>query len=202
MNTAERSSHFWIGWGGSIALHVLILGLAGFLWVRESRLQMVSGEPTIDLDFSAAKSEPAPQPITPPVPEKKEKIPAPESAPSEMTQFKKEQKPMAQPVPKSVPPPAGLSGSRVAASPDENHNRPPKYPEESVAAHEEGVVMVRVEVDASGHVTAVSLAKSSGFHRLDQAALRAVKEWRFFPETLAGIPVSSVKNQPVRFKLE
>ena len=50
------------------------------------------------------------------------------------------------------------------------------YPPESRAAGEQGVVILRLTVDASGRPTAMSIAKSSGFPRLDRAAVEA--GWR------------------------
>lgn len=98
--------------------------------------------------------------------------------------------------------PSNASKGAVEAQPDDLHNDPPVYPDESRMAHEEGVVILRVEVTASGETARVSLKQSSGFFRLDQAARQAVKRWRFHPGTVAGVPVPSEADVPVRFKLE
>jgi TonB family protein len=57
----------------------------------------------------------------------------------------------------------------------------PGYPAESRRAGEEGTVRVRFEVLASGRVGRVTLAASSGFARLDEAARNGVQGWRFEP---------------------
>lgn len=44
------------------------------------------------------------------------------------------------------------------------------YPRMSRKLHEEGIVLVRFVIHASGHVTDVGLVTSSGFERLDEAA--------------------------------
>ena len=90
----------------------------------------------------------------------------------------------------------------VEAQPDDLHNDPPVYPDESRMAHEEGVVILRVEVTAAGEAASVSIKQSSGYFRLDQAARQAVKHWRFHPGLVAGLPVQSEADVPVRFKLE
>ena len=43
---------------------------------------------------------------------------------------------------------------------------------------------------------------SSGFARLDQAALEAVQRWRFVPGRRSGTPEAMWFNIPVRFVLE
>jgi len=88
------------------------------------------------------------------------------------------------------------------ARPDEMHNEPPEYPEESRLAHEQGIVTLRVQVTARGEPIAVNVRQSSGYTRLDQAALEAVRHWRFHPALTVGIPVSSEVDVPVRFKLQ
>jgi protein TonB len=90
----------------------------------------------------------------------------------------------------------------VQAQPDRIHNEPPAYPEESRMAHEEGVVLLRVDVSASGQASRVAISQSSGYFRLDQAARKAVQEWKFQPGLVAGNPVLSQVDVPVRFKLE
>lgn len=97
---------------------------------------------------------------------------------------------------------SSASKGAIQAQPDELHNQPPEYPEESRIAREQGAVILRVEVTAEGEPVRVSILQSSGFFRLDQAARQAVRHWKFHPALTAGIPVSSEADVPVHFKLE
>lgn len=70
------------------------------------------------------------------------------------------------------------------------------YPPESRAAGEQGTVILRLTVDGSGRPTAVGIAKSSGFPRLDRAATEA--GWRCRVRDAAP---GSHLEAPVRFNL-
>lgn len=78
----------------------------------------------------------------------------------------------------------------------------PDYPAAAVRAQEEGTVIVRVSVDASGAPTDVGIARRSGSRDLDRAALNAVRKWRFSPAIKDGKKVASVVEVPVDFKLQ
>lgn len=93
-----------------------------------------------------------------------------------------------------------LKGAKEAL-PDYLRNPPPSYPETSRRAKEEGVVMLLVRVGAVGTPTDVRLQRSSGYSSLDEAAIRAVREWRFRPGTMGGLAVASIVSIPVRFEL-
>jgi TonB family protein len=69
----------------------------------------------------------------------------------------------------------------------------PRMPQEATAAGIQGVVIVEVVVDESGAVTEPRILRSIPL--LDEAALSAVREWRFEPTIVDGRPV------PVRMTL-
>ena len=56
----------------------------------------------------------------------------------------------------------------------------PTYPPESLRAQEQGTVLLLIEVDSDGHVGRVTITESSGYRRLDQAAVEAVKQFWYF----------------------
>jgi protein TonB len=81
-------------------------------------------------------------------------------------------------------------------------DRPPRYPELARRRGEQGRVMLRVSVSADGKPIEVGVAQSSGHETLDQAAVTAVKQWRFVPASQGGRPVAAVAEVPVTFRLQ
>lgn len=80
-------------------------------------------------------------------------------------------------------------------------NPPPAYPLLSRRFGEEGRVMLRVLVDAQGRPQVVEVGRSSGFARLDQAAVQAVERWHFVPAQRGGQTVSEWVVVPIVFSL-
>lgn len=107
-----------------------------------------------------------------------------------------------QPSPKTAAPTASTAArSLTIAKPDYARNPPPRYPEIARQKGWEGRVMVRATVDATGRVTATALQQSAGFGVLDEAALQAVRGWKFIPRKENGIARDSVVEVPVNFTL-
>ena len=71
------------------------------------------------------------------------------------------------------------------------------YPTESRAAGETGVVILRITVNADGRPIAVSVAKSSGFPRLDRAAVEGA--WRC---RVSNATANTQFTAPIRFDLK
>jgi len=70
----------------------------------------------------------------------------------------------------------------VGATGDGGSRPAPSYPVESLRAREQGTVVLVIEVDPAGQVAAVCVRESSGYRRLDAAAIAAVKQtWYFGP---------------------
>lgn len=80
--------------------------------------------------------------------------------------------------------------------------RAPDYPAHSRRLGEEGRLVVRVELDESGRVSHTHIVNSSGYSRLDDAALTAVKTWHCRPALRDGQPVQAVALQPFNFVLQ
>ena len=95
--------------------------------------------------------------------------------------------------------PIMLSGELSVGCPTRN---PPAYPPMSKRLGEVGKVVLRVELTVDGRVELASVTTSSGFKRLDDAALAAVKTWRCNPPTRGGEAVRAVAVQPFNFNLE
>jgi protein TonB len=81
-------------------------------------------------------------------------------------------------------------------------NPAPRYPASARRNGEQGTVLLRVWVGANGATTRAEVARSSGSGALDDAALAAVKSWRFIPAHRGGNAVEGVVTVPMEFRLE
>lgn len=81
-------------------------------------------------------------------------------------------------------------------------NPPPPYPLAARRRGIEGTVLVRAEISAGGECLRVELKKTSGADILDQAALQAVKGWRFVPAKRGSQALVAWVEVPITFKLE
>lgn len=77
----------------------------------------------------------------------------------------------------------------------------PVYPPASRRMDEHGVVRLRVLVDERGRPREVQVAQSSGFERLDEAAITAVRRWQFSPAMQESRAVSTWTQVKVIFQL-
>jgi len=102
-----------------------------------------------------------------------------------------------------VAPPAPVQRvAEVKPKPSKRNTIPP-YPQASTRLGEQGVCVLQLLINEEGRVTDIRLVKSSGFKRLDDAALKYVKRaWRFTPGTKDGKPAPMWITQPVRFVLK
>jgi protein TonB len=109
-----------------------------------------------------------------------------------------------QQVPVAQPPPAPVAVI-PRTSPKSDPRRPltqPEYPPSSRRAGETGTVILEVYVLETGRAGDVRVKQSSGFPKLDEAAVRDVKRsWRLQPGTENGKPVPMWGQFAVTFKL-
>jgi protein TonB len=82
------------------------------------------------------------------------------------------------------------------------NNPAPIYPTISQRMGEQGKVIVRVLIAKDGSARQAEIHQSSGFDRLDQAALLAVASWRFVPGQRDGVPQDMWFNVPINFALK
>ena len=82
------------------------------------------------------------------------------------------------------------------------NNPPPIYPRMSRRMGEQGTVLVRVFISTEGRAEKAEIRTSSGYVRLDEAALETVQRWRFVPGKRAGQPEAMWFNVPIRFVLD
>ncbi len=177
----------------SLAIHVLGLGVVlwgGIHWWHT--LSVEPGRSSLRMIPVRAQSPAAPTP-TPPVPRTKTETEIPTQA--KVPQTAREE---TKPVPASTPENGALTPSR----PDTLHNAPPAYPETARQRGIEGTVILLVRVGRDGEVRDVAVSKGSGSALLDEAALEAVRRWRFHPASLGSLPVESFVEVPIRFRLD
>lgn len=81
------------------------------------------------------------------------------------------------------------------------NNPSPSYPAISRRLGEQGKVVIRVLIDKNGKPQQGDIHQSSGYARLDQAALRAVMGWRYAPGQRNGMAQDMWFNVPINFAL-
>lgn len=81
-------------------------------------------------------------------------------------------------------------------------NPAPPYPAISRRIGEQGKVLMRVVVNINGEAESVKIENSSGSTRLDDAAMEAVKKWRFVPAKKNKIPFTASVLVPIKFSLD
>ncbi len=159
---------------------------------------------------SEAQSEPQPEPVSIPTPEEPRSTlkpditptiaPTPPPAPTRAkSQASGDPGKAAGPVQESIEPPV-LPLTLAHVDPNYLHRPNPVYPALSKRLREEGTVLLRVNLDAQGIVLDLTIEKSSSFQRLDQAALEAVKQWRFIPAKRGQAALPSTALVPIEFK--
>lgn len=82
------------------------------------------------------------------------------------------------------------------------HNPAPVYPLQSRRLREEGRVLLKVLVSAQGAALSVQIDQGCGHPRLDEAALEAVRQWRFVPSRRGVEAVEGWVVVPISFRLD
>lgn len=88
----------------------------------------------------------------------------------------------APPAPPSIVQASDLSARMVSG-------KPPRYPIQSRRGKEQGTVVLSLVLGVDGTVSSIAVSRSSGFARLDDAALDAVRKWRWEPMMRGRQPV-------------
>ena len=192
---------------------VLVLAIhAAFIWVLNSGLGKAIVEfvaPPVEteiVDEQPEDEEPPPPPppdYAPPppyVPPPDFVIAAPVQTGPTTAITTTSEKPVAAPPPKpapsasvKTPPSTQGKGARITQ---------PEYPPASRRAGEEGTVHLQVYVQENGRAGEIKVAKSSGFPKLDEAAVKEVqRNWRFVPGKEDGKPVAMWHIFAVTFRL-
>ena len=155
----------------------------------EHVVQHKAAAPPAPMPLAIADSTPTPDAPTgvvePPVPQPLPPIAAPVAA-----------------APVTTPAPAGPQIELPSSDADYLQNPRPSYPAQSRRMGEQGKVIVRVLIGVDGLAQKVEIRKSSGFERLDEAALNTVKSWHYVPGKRAGVVEAMWFSVPINYVLE
>lgn len=152
--------------------------------------------------------EPKPLPVVKPEPVRQKPTPAPKLPTPQIeatnSPVPAPAAPVAAPPEIKAAPPAPAAEPVVQARFDADYlkNPAPPYPPLSRRMSEEGKVILRVSVTPQGSAESVEIKTSSGSTRLDEAAQKTVRNWKFIPAKRGDLAVQSWVLVPIIFKLE
>ena len=214
-----------------IAIAVVAMHVA-FVWALQSGLLMRAAELVVPAEILTQFIEPPTpkvEPVTPVVP-KPQVLPTPvkktvskpvmQPAPQPLAIADATPSPNApvgvttpQPALAPVTAPVSVAATAPAAAPapalqlpssdaDYLQNPRPPYPPISRRLNEQGKTTVRVLIGLDGLPQRSEIVKSSGFERLDQAAVATVMRWRYVPGKRGGVAEAMWFNVPINWVLE
>jgi protein TonB len=205
--------------GGVVLFH------AAALWALQSGLLRRAAEVVVPVEILSQFVEPPkpkadPPPPPPPPPQPKAKAPPPPrpqairepkptpapQAPVGTTEPPPPATPPAPPAPPVPPapppaPPAPPAVQLPSSNADYLQNPKPTYPAMSKRLGEQGKVIVRVLVGVDGLPKSAEVKKSSGFDRLDEAAVEFIMKCRFVPGKVNGVVQAMSYDAPVNYVL-
>lgn len=185
--TYDQSTLWWIrvqrqdglaGFIAALAIHVFLFLIGGAIFVRSAQFGIQAVSESTEVTLVDTMEQPS-----------AEMVETPQSTPKKHEELVKVSGKANQ-------------GVKVEANPNYFQNLPPPYPELAKQMHQEGLVILAVDVNKEGIPIDVSIEKSSGYQMLDQSALKAVRHWRFQPGRVGDLPVESKVKVPVRFLLQ
>ncbi len=205
-----------------VLLHVFVLWALQSGLMRRAVEVLVPAQILSEFISPPAPAAPQPQaPVTPPAP-RQELRPQPRVAPTPPPAPAPSPEPapvVAQAAPAPVAPATPpIAAATVAAAPAAPaaparielpssdaaylNNPKPAYPALSRRLGEQGKVVVRVLIGVDGTAQQAEIRTSSGYDRLDQAALATVRSWRYVPGKRNGMAEAMWFNVPINFVLE
>jgi protein TonB len=194
--------------GLSLGLHLLIV----VTLVAQAEPEALTPRTVVMISMVEA-AKPAPKLPAEPEPKPKPR-PKPQPKPEPKPNLEPEPQVQAKPEPVLEKEPEPVENTDALASQDTQdeielpqfqadylQNPPPAYPRLSQRLKEQGEVLLRVRVGVDGEPLEISLQQTSGHARLDQAAQKAVTQWRFEPAQSNGKPVVAWVVVPFEFTL-
>jgi protein TonB len=102
----------------------------------------------------------------------------------------------------TVAPPPPVTPITAPRTEGRAHECESQYPPLSRRLSEQGIVTMKFTVMTDGTVAGPRVVKSSGFQRLDEAAVQCVSRWRYHPATQGGKPLAVSLEANVRYQLK
>ena len=206
-----------------IVASVLLFHVAA-LWLLQTGLLRRAVEVLVPVELFSEFIEPPkpkevpppvlPKAVTPPVIAKAVSLPPPPmplaiadptptpNAPVGVVAPPKALPPITAPVATAPAPVAAIKVELPSSDADYLQNPKPAYPAMSKRLGEQGKVVVRVLIGVDGMAQKAEIRQSSGFDRLDQAALATTQRWRYVPGKRGGVAEAMWFNVPINFVLE
>jgi TonB family protein len=192
----DRSLSFSI----SMLIHIVVFASVGALFIKPPQFGVNHGIGSIEVNLVAAPTEVVPQvPLETPAMVKSEFV---EKQVVKPVAKVVERQTLSQTVGKDKVTVQSTGGAISEAKPDYLKNPAPEYPETARRRGYEGIVFLTADIDKNGSPVKVEIEKSSGHAILDEAALKAVKTWKFLPGKVGNLPIESTVRVPVRFYLD
>lgn len=148
------------------------------------------------------KKEPAKIPVkkkTPVVPKKVE-LPKPQSIADEKPSAMPTA-PVIAPQPVSRPVPVVSTEPRISTGVVPLERVPPKYPARAASRHIEGWVKIEFTITTDGNVEGAVVVEAEPEEVFDEAALKAINQWKFKEKIVNGVAVEQRAVQTLQFKL-
>ena len=211
----------------SFTFHIVVLCTLGFfstsLFVTPPvieqiiELDLAHGQPPASPATAMAAALPTPQP-TPPLAETiTEPIPVMSDASADTLSIDTVEASYAAAIGNAGPASTasaegGITNNGVSGSSDRGSITPPRilskiepdYPGSARQAGLEGTVILKVQISENGRPGDIDIYRSSGHAALDNAAVTAVRKWRFTPakDLNSGRVVPCITTLPVAFRLQ
>lgn len=219
----------WDSWLAFIVVFAVHTGAIALVWTPSSTTQelvlpsiqgiLIPAPPAETVQMPSAAEAPPPLEPPPPEPEKPKTTPKKiepkakakslvKAPPSEKAITQTEQQQEEAPPPQQVATPtaeenntpgAPVTPPRVDAN---NLNNPaPAYPSLSRRLRESGTVLLEILILPDGSVGEIKVKESSGYRRLDDTAIKAVRQWTYIPAKRGDEAIAYWYVQPLEFSL-
>lgn len=192
-----RSDLFWPVLAVSISSHAALLGISSS-WMRPATYSVVQAPTSVDVVLIKEEIVEPPQIIEPieipMVQEVKEEVKEEIVVPKEVIPLEKEE--LAKTLVSEE-----QKGAITEALPSAVNNPAPVYPYTARREGWEGLVVLKVLVEADGWPAEVIIEQSSGYTALDNAAFKTVEKWQFTAARRGPVTFSSWITIPIRFNL-